>query len=50
MKLVFAVIVVGLAGCSAPRLNANIGIGAGGVTVTPAVTTRVGAANITVSP
>ncbi|WP_022704668.1 hypothetical protein [Pseudorhodobacter ferrugineus] len=50
MKLVFAVMVVGLGACSAPRLNANIGIGAGGVTVTPAVTARVGGANISVSP
>lgn len=47
---VILVAMVGLAGCSAPRLNANIGIGPGGVTVTPVATARVGGANISVSP
>jgi hypothetical protein len=47
---VLLVAIVGLAGCSAPRLNANIGIGPGGVTVIPVATARVGGANIYVSP
>ncbi len=38
------------AGCASPALNANIGIGPGGVKVTPVVSTRVGGANISISP
>ena len=41
---------VALAGCSTPALNANIGIGPGGVKLTPVVSTRVGGANISISP
>lgn len=37
-------------GCSTPALNANIGIGPGGVKLTPVVSTRVGGANISISP
>lgn len=50
MKLIFAVALVGVAGCSVPRLNANIGIHPGGVTVTPVATARVAGANVSVSP
>jgi len=37
-------------GCTSPALNANIGIGPGGVKLTPVVSTRVGGANISISP
>jgi hypothetical protein len=43
-------LVVLLAGCTSPALTANIGIGAGGVTLTPAISTNVGGVNVTASP
>jgi hypothetical protein len=46
----FAVVALLLSGCTSPAITANIGIGAGGVTLTPAVSTNVGGANVTVSP
>ena len=45
-----ALVALLLAGCTSPALTANIGIGAGGITLTPAVSTDVGGANVTVSP
>jgi hypothetical protein len=53
MKPMFALMltsVLGLTGCSSPGLYTNIGIGPGGVTVTPVATARVGGARISVSP
>jgi|GEM_PF-2236144 len=38
------------AGCSTPALNANIGIGPGGIKLTPVVSTRVAGANVSISP
>jgi uncharacterized lipoprotein YajG len=39
-----------LAGCSAPGLHTNIGIGPNGVTVTPVATARVAGATVSVRP
>jgi hypothetical protein len=45
-----ALVLLLLAGCTSPALTANIGIGAGGVTLTPAISTNVGGVNVTASP
>ncbi len=50
MKPFALVAIMTLTGCTAPALTANIGIGAGGVTVSPAVSTNIGGANVFVSP
>ncbi|MES2145588.1 MAG: hypothetical protein V4516_14845 [Pseudomonadota bacterium] len=50
MKPVSLVILLVLSGCTSPALTANLGIGAGGVTLRPAVSTNIGGANVTVSP
>ena len=51
MKPLLALIVLfGLAGCSSPRLYTGIGIGPGGITVTPVASARVGGATVSVSP
>ncbi len=39
-----------LCACSDPALNAGISIGAGGVTVTPSVSGKVGGATVSISP
>ncbi|WP_415183315.1 hypothetical protein [Phaeovulum sp.] len=39
-----------LAACSDPSLHAGVSLDSGGVSVYPAVSGRVGGANITVSP
>ena len=39
-----------LSGCVDPRLNAGISIGAGGVSVTPSVSGRVGGVGVSISP
>ncbi len=50
MKPFALVALLTLAGCTSPTLTANIGIGAAGVTVRPAVSTNVGGANVSVFP
>jgi hypothetical protein len=50
MKPFALVALIALTGCTSPALTANIGIGAGGVTLTPAVSTNIGGANVSVSP
>jgi hypothetical protein len=39
-----------VAGCTDPRLNAGISVGAGGVSVYPSVSGRVGGVGVAVSP
>ena len=39
-----------LSACADPRLNAGISIGAGGVSVTPSVSGRVGGLGVSISP
>ncbi len=43
-------LVLALAGCTDPRLNAGISVGAGGVSVYPSVSGRVGGVGVAVSP
>lgn len=50
MKLVALSALVALTGCTSPALTANIGIGAAGITVRPAVSTDIGGANVLLSP
>jgi hypothetical protein len=41
---------IALAGCSDPGLYAGVGIGPGGVTVSPVATARIAGARVSVSP
>ncbi len=43
-------LILSLSGCIDPRLNAGISVGAGGVSVTPSVSGRVGGVGLTISP
>jgi hypothetical protein len=43
-------LLLGLAACSAPRLNAGLSLGADGLTVTPSVSAGLGGGRISYSP
>lgn len=49
MKPLIVLMVLALAACSNPRANANIGLGPGGVSLTPSVSGNVGGLGVTVS-
>ncbi|WP_323007336.1 hypothetical protein [Pseudorhodobacter sp.] len=46
MRLAALIAVLVLAGCGNPSLHTNIGIGPGGVTVSPVATARLGGATV----
>lgn len=50
MSRLAILLILSLSGCVDPRLNAGISIGAGGVSVTPSVSGRVGGVGVTISP
>jgi hypothetical protein len=50
MRIVTAILLLALAACSEPRLNANVSLGAGGVSVRPAVSGNVGGVGVTLTP
>jgi hypothetical protein len=49
MRAVLCLVLV-LGGCTDPRLNAGISVGAGGVSVYPSISGRVGGVGVAVSP
>ncbi|MBT8409359.1 MAG: hypothetical protein KJN93_07020 [Alphaproteobacteria bacterium] len=48
MKPLIVLTILALAACTNPTANANIGLGAGGVSVTPSVSGNVGGLGVTV--
>jgi len=50
MRLILICSVFALTACTDPRLNANIGLGSNGITVTPSVSGRVGDVGVAVTP
>jgi hypothetical protein len=50
MRLVLALVVALVAGCSDPALNARLRLGADGLQIAPSVSGRVGGLGIAVSP
>lgn len=50
MRRLALLLILSLSACADPRLNAGISIGAGGVSVTPSVSGRVGGVGVSISP
>jgi hypothetical protein len=50
MRCIFVLLILPLLGCADPRLTAGISIGAGGVSVTPSVSGRLGGVGVSISP
>lgn len=50
MRIAVVVAALLVAGCEDPRLNAGISLGAGGVSVYPSISGRVGGVGVAVGP
>jgi hypothetical protein len=50
MRRFALLLILSLSACADPRLNAGISIGAGGVSITPSVSGRVGGVGVSINP